>query len=163
MIQTGKRISPFLWFDQDAEEAALFYTGIFRDSGIRSITRYPPNGPAPAGHVMTVTFELDGQQFTALNGGPAFPFTEAVSFVVYCDTQDEIDHYWDALIEGGTASACGWLKDKYGLSWQITPIQITEMYSSANEAGKNRAFQAMMTMVKLDLKKLQDAFDGKSQ
>ncbi len=162
MTTTGNQITPFLWFDQNAEEAAKFYTGVFKNSKIKSVSRYPPGGPAPEGSVMTVEFELNGQSFTALNGGPHFKFTEAISFTVNCETQEEIDYYWDALIEGGTSSACGWLKDKYGLSWQITPVQISEMYTSANEAGKNRAFQAMMTMVKLDLKTLQDAFNGNS-
>ncbi|AWI27234.1 VOC family protein [Flavobacterium pallidum] len=162
MIHTGKLISPFLWFDQNAEEAAKFYTGFFKNSEIKSVTHYPPNGPAPEGSVMTVTFELDGQEFTGLNGGPAFKFTEAVSFVVNCETQQEIDYYWDALIEGGESSACGWLKDKYRLSWQICPVQLYDMYTSGNSEGINRAFQAMMQMVKLDLQKLQDAFDGNS-
>lgn len=162
MIETGKQITPFLWFDQNAEEAATFYTGVFKNSKIKSVSRYPAGGPAPEGSVMTVEFELNGQAFTALNGGPHFKFTEAISFTVNCETQEEIDYYWNALIEGGKSSACGWLKDKYGLSWQITPVQICEMYTSGNEEGKYRAFQAMMTMVKLDLKQLQDAFNGNS-
>jgi predicted 3-demethylubiquinone-9 3-methyltransferase (glyoxalase superfamily) len=160
MIQTGKQITPFLWFDQNAEEAAKFYTSVFKNSKIKSVAHYPSGAGASAGSVMTVAFELNGNEFTALNAGPMFKFTEAISFVVNCETQEEIDYYWDTLIAGGESSACGWLKDKYGLSWQITPVQIAEMYTSGNEEGISRAFQAMMKMVKLDLKKLQDAFNG---
>jgi predicted 3-demethylubiquinone-9 3-methyltransferase (glyoxalase superfamily) len=156
-----------LWFDDQGEEAARYYTGIFRNSRIVRITRYSDVGfeqhHRPAGSVMTVDFELDGSRFMALNGGPAFTFNEAVSIVVNCETQEEIDYYWNKLSEGGdpTAQQCGWLKDKYGLSWQITPNDIDRLYEDENSPGAKRAMAAMLEMKKLDKAALERAFAGK--
>lgn len=154
------RITPFLWFDGNAEEAANFYVSIFKNSKIRSIAHYPKGTPGPAGSVMTVDFELEGQQYTALNGGPHFKFNEAVSFVVHCKTQKEVDRYWDALTaDGGKPVQCGWLTDKYGLSWQIVP-EIMLKWNLGKEPKKTQAaFKAMMKMVKLDIAKLKAAYD----
>lgn len=152
-----KRITPFLWFDTQAEEAATFYAGIFPNSRIRQVTRYPEEltGPSgrPAGSVMTVDFELDGEPLSALNGGPTFRFNEAISLVVKCKDQSEIDHYWNRLSDGGDpgAQACGWLKDKYGLSWQICPVEIDELAKSP------RAMEALMGMKKIDIATLKAA------
>jgi predicted 3-demethylubiquinone-9 3-methyltransferase (glyoxalase superfamily) len=160
------RISPCLWFADQAEDAANFYTSIFKDSRIVHITRYGAAGfevhRRPAGSVMTVDFELNGLRFTALNGGPVFTFNEAVSFQVMCKTQDEIDYYWDRLGEGGDPKAqqCGWLKDKYGLSWQVVPGGMDEMLKDADSAGAQRAMNAMMQMKKVDMDALQRAYDG---
>src|SRR5262245_17189244 len=121
MSQSIQKITPFLWFDHQAEEAARFYTSVFKNSTINAITRYGDSGPGPKGSVMTVAFEIEGQKFTALNGGPIFQFTEAVSFLVHCEDQQEVDHFWEKLSTGGQESQCGWLKDQYGLSWQIVP------------------------------------------
>ena len=155
------QISPFLWFDTQAEEAANFYVSVFPNSRITSISRYGEAGPGPAGSVMTIGFELDGQTFTGLNGGPHFTFTEAVSFMVHCADQAEVDRYWDALTaDGGKESQCGWLKDKYGLSWQIVPQELLDLYSSPDKAAVGRMFAAMMQMVKLDMPKLKAAFEG---
>ncbi len=151
------RIKPFLWFDGQAEEAAHFYTSIFRDGEVAGVTRYPEGGPAPAGKVMTVAFRIDGLEFVALNGGPQFKFTEAVSFSVECDTQAEIDYYWDELTAGGGKPvACGWLKDKYGLFWQIVPTRWDELYTGDAQRAA-RVMQAMMKMVKLDIRALEEA------
>lgn len=152
------KITPMLWFDHQAEEAAKFYTSIFPNSKITQIARYSEIGPGPAGSVMTIGFELDGQPYTALNGGPIFKFTEAVSFVVHCKSQQEVDHYWDSLLAGGSPSQCGWLKDKFGLSWQIVPDVLIELMQDkdARKAGKVAA--AMMKMVKLDIATLQHAY-----
>src|SRR4051812_19096503 len=122
-----QKIIPFLWFDNQAEEAVNFYTSLFKNSKIGTITRYGEGGPGPAGSVMTASFQLNGQEFVALNGGPVFKFTEAISFVVNCEDQEEIDYYWDNLVKGGTPSQCGWLKDKYGLSWQIVPRNLSQL------------------------------------
>ncbi len=151
-------ITPFLWFDHQAEEAANFYISIFPNSKITEIARYGEAGPGTPGSVMTVGFELDGQRYTALNGGPHFSFNEAVSFVVHCRTQQEVDHYWDCLLDGGSPSQCGWLKDRYGLSWQIVPEQLIELLKDpdARKAGKVAA--AMFKMVKLDIGKLERAY-----
>ena len=156
-----QQITPFLWFDSNAEEAVTFYTSIFKNSKILSVHRYPEGGPGPAGSVMTLAFELNGQEFTALNGGPHFKFNEAVSFVVNCETQAEVDDYWAKLTAGGQESQCGWLKDKFGLSWQIWPVGILKLYDSKDREKAQRAFKAMMTMKKLDMNALQKAFDGK--
>ena len=138
-----------------------FYTSIFKDSKEVKVSRYPEGAPAPAGSVMVAEFELEGQRFIALNGGPQFKFTEAVSFVVNCETQEEIDYYWSKLTaDGGAESMCGWLRDKFGLSWQITPTIIYKLYSD-DAAGAQRTMQAMLQMKKLDIQKLQDAHDGK--
>ncbi len=154
-----QKITPFLWFDDKAEEAANFYTGIFRNAKVGSIMRYGEAGPRPKGSVMTVTFELEGQQFIALNGGPHFSFTPAVSFFVTCDTQDEVDMFWDKLSEGGEPHRCGWLKDKYDLSWQIVPKVLGEMLQDEDPAKANRVMQAMLQMVKLDIAALRQAYE----
>ena len=157
------KITPFLWFDNQAEDAARFYVSIFPNSRIVDVARYPidpPQGPK-AGEVMTVTFALDGQTWTAMNGGPAFTFDEAISFTVECGDQDEVDRYWSALTaDGGREVACGWLKDKYGLCWQITPRRLIEMNASPDREAAARAFKAMMDMVKIDIAKLEAAFAG---
>jgi len=152
--------TPFLWFADQAEEAANFYVSIFPNSRIVTTTRYPENSPGPAGQVMTLAFELDGQPFTALNGGHSFTFNEAVSFVVGCADQAELDHYWDRLLDGGMASQCGWLKDRYGLSWQIVPENMAELVGGPDRAKASAATQAMLRMVKLDVAALQAARDA---
>jgi len=160
------RITPCLWFADEAEEAARFYTGIFPNSGITTITRYGTAGfevhHRPAGSVMTVAFELDGQAFTALNGGPVFTFNEAVSLEVRCETQEEIDYYWERLSEGGDPKAqqCGWLKDRFGLSWQVVPTGMEEMMADPGSPGAQRAMEAMLRMKKLDVAELRRAHDG---
>jgi len=153
------KITPFLWFDTQAEKAANFYVSIFKNSKVTAITRYGDSGPGNKGSVMTVAFTLDGQQFTALNAGPQFPFTEAVSFVVNCETQNEIDYFWEKLSAGGKKVECGWLKDKFGLSWQIVPTEFFEMISNATPQQSNRVMQALMQMEKLDLAKLKQAYN----
>jgi len=153
-----QKITPFLWFDSQAEEAANFYVSVFKNSKVASISRYGEAGPGPAGSVMTVSFELDGQPFTALNAGPAFKFTEAISFVVHCKTQEEVDHYWNKLTSaGGQESMCGWLKDKYGLSWQITPTALIELLNVPDREKSKRVMSAMMKMKKIDIAELQKA------
>src|SRR6478735_1362729 len=139
-----QKITPFLWFDNQAEEAVKFYTSIFKNSKVGTVARYGESGPGPAGSVMTASFELEGQQFVALNGGPIFKFTEAISFVVNCESQQEIDYYWDNLLKGGTPSQCGWLKDKFGLSWQIVPTALSKLLSSKDPEKSRRVMQAMM-------------------
>lgn len=156
MIQ---KITPFLWFDSQAEEAAKFYVSIFNDSKITSISHYGEGAPVPAGTVMTVAFQIEGQQFTALNGGPLFGFTEAISFVVHCQNQAEVDYYWEKLTSGGTEVQCGWLKDKYGVSWQVVPDKLMELLNHPDAAKAQRVTQAMLQMVKLDLNVLQEAAD----
>jgi len=155
----SQKITPFLWFDTQAEKAANFYVSIFKNSKVTAITRYGDSGPGNKGSVMTVAFTLDGQQFTALNAGPQFPFTEAVSFVVNCETQNEIDYFWEKLSAGGKKVECGWLKDKFGLSWQIVPTEFFEMISNATPQQSNRVMQALMQMEKLDLAKLKQAYN----
>jgi len=155
-----QQITPFLWFDDNAEEAANFYTSIFKNSRIISTKRYGDAGPGPRGTVMTANFELNGQEFVALNGGPRFKFTEAVSFVVKCETQEEVDHYWDKLLEGGQPQQCGWLKDKFGLSWQIVPTALFKLAGDKDPEKVSRVMQAMLKMVKFDIAKLQEAYDG---
>ena len=150
-------ITPFLWFDHQAEEAAAFYCSIFPDSRVLKVVRYGPAGPGPAGSAMTVEFELHGQKFVALNGGPHFVFNEAVSFVVNCQTQQEVDTYWDKLSAGGTEVQCGWLKDRFGLSWQIVPIDLPRLLSDPDPARAGRAMKCMMTMKKLDIAALEQA------
>ncbi|TMH33071.1 MAG: VOC family protein [Betaproteobacteria bacterium] len=159
-----QKISPFLWFDNQAEQAAKYYTSIFSNSRIITVTRYTEAGKdihqRPAGSVMTVAFELEGQAFTALNGGPVFKFNESISFVISCETQEEIDYYWDKLGAGGDPGAqqCGWLKDKFGLSWQVVPKMLPELFVDANSPGAQRAMTAMMQMKKLDIAELQAAY-----
>jgi predicted 3-demethylubiquinone-9 3-methyltransferase (glyoxalase superfamily) len=155
-----QRINPFLWFDNQAEEAVNFYTSVFKNSTIGTISRYGDEGPGPAGSVMVISFQLDGQEFLALNGGPIFKFTEAISFTVNCDTQEEIDYYWEKLSAGGQEVQCGWLKDKYGLSWQIVPTIFGNMMQEGTAEQTNRMMKALLQMVKLDIKGLQDAYEG---
>ncbi|HEX8319299.1 VOC family protein [Longimicrobium sp.] len=165
-MSIASRIRPCLWFSDQAEQAAEFYTRIFPNSRIVTITRFPAAGVEihgrPAGSVMTVVFELDGHQFTALNGGPVFTFNEAVSLEVHCGTQEEVDHYWERLGEGGDPAAqqCGWLKDRYGLSWQIVPAGMEEMLADPESAPAERAMTAMLGMKKLDLGELKRAHAG---
>jgi predicted 3-demethylubiquinone-9 3-methyltransferase (glyoxalase superfamily) len=154
------KISPFLWFDHQAEEAANFYVSVFKNSRVLSISRYGDAGPGPKGSVMTVSFELDGQEFIALNGGPQFKFNEAISFSVDCQTQQEVDEYWSKLTAGGEEVACGWLKDKYGLSWQINPSILGKMLDDPDRAKANRVMEAMLKMKKIDIAGLQQAYDG---
>jgi predicted 3-demethylubiquinone-9 3-methyltransferase (glyoxalase superfamily) len=156
-----QKITPFMWFDTQAEEAAEHYVSIFPDSKIESVTRFGDEVPGPNGRVMTVQFRLAGQGFTALNGGPEFPFTEAISFFVSCKDQAEVDHYWEKLLEGGEESQCGWLKDKYGLSWQIIPKALGEMLSDKDAEKANRAMQAMLQMRKIDIAAMRKAFAGR--
>jgi predicted 3-demethylubiquinone-9 3-methyltransferase (glyoxalase superfamily) len=160
---SGKpKISPFLWFDHQAEEAARFYVSVFPDSKIVTTTRYGEAGPGPKGSVMTVVFKLDGQEFIALNGGPQFKFTEAISFSVDCKTQQEVDEYWKKLSQGGEEGPCGWLKDKYGLSWQINPTVLGEMLSDPDPKKSKRVMEAMLKMKKIDIATLKRAYDQKS-
>ena len=154
------KITPFLWFDDNAEEATHYYVSIFKNSEILNVSRYAEGAPLPAGTVLTVEFLLEGQKFIALNGGPVFHFNEAVSFSVNVDTQAELDDLWDKLSAGGEEWQCGWLKDKFGLSWQIVPKRLGEMMSSDNNAGKGRIFAAFMKMSKLDIAELEAAFNG---
>ena len=156
-----KKITPFLWFDDKAEEAMNFYVSIFKNSKVGSVTRYGEAGPGPKGTVMTATFQLDGQEFIALNGGPHFKFTEAISFSVDCNTQEEVDELWEKLSEGGQKSRCGWLKDKYGLSWQIVPTVLTEMLGDKDPEKSKRVMGAMLQMNKLDIKTLKQAYEGR--
>lgn len=153
-------ITPFLWFDRQAEEAANFYVSIFPNSKVVKVARYGEGGPAPAGTAMTVEFQLDGQKFLALNGGPHFKFTEAISFVVNCQTQPELDSYWEQLSAGGAEVECGWLKDKFGLSWQIVPTVLGELMSGPDRAKSGRVMQALMKMKKLDIQELKQASEG---
>jgi predicted 3-demethylubiquinone-9 3-methyltransferase (glyoxalase superfamily) len=155
-----QKITPFLWFDKEAEEAMHFYVSIFKNSKVKGVTHYGEAGPGPAGTVMTASFELDGQEFVALNGGPLFKFTEAISFVVNCETQTEIDEIWEKLSAGGKTVQCGWLKDKYGLSWQIVPTALPQMLTDKDAEKSKRVFNAMMTMVKIDIAALQRAYDA---
>jgi predicted 3-demethylubiquinone-9 3-methyltransferase (glyoxalase superfamily) len=155
-----QKITPFLWFDDNAEEAMNFYVSIFRNSRIVSVTRYGEAGPGAKGSVMTGKFQLEGQEFVALNGGPHFKFTEAVSFVVNCETQEEVDEFWEKLVEGGEESQCGWLKDKYGLSWQIVPTILIEMLQDKDPEKSQRVMKAMLQMVKLDIRTLKQAYEG---
>jgi len=156
-----QKITTFLWFDNNAEEAAKFYVSVFKNSRIITTTRFTDLGPGQKGSVMTVDFELDGQRFTALNGGPTFKFTEAVSLLVHCQSQEEIDYYWEKLTaDGGQESQCGWLKDKYGLSWQITPEVLLKFIEDKDPLKVRRAMAAMMQMKKLDIKTLEQAAAG---
>ena len=161
-----QRITPFLWFDNQAEEAVSFYTSIFKNSSIMSMARYGEEGAEasgrPKGTVMTIAFQLDGQEFVALNGGPHFKFTEAISFVVNCESQNEVDYYWENLSEGGDAKAqqCGWLKDKYGLSWQVVPTVLGELLSDPDPHKSQRVMKAMLQMKKIDIDTLKQASAG---
>ena len=165
MARIGQRITPFLWYDDNAEDAAKFYVSVFANSRILSVSRYNADmakaAGRPVGSAMTVAFELSGQAFTAINGGPVFKLSEAVSFMVTCDSQEEVDHYWNTLSAGGQESQCGWLKDKFGLSWQITPTALMEMIQDKDQEKAGRALAAMLKMRKLDLPTLQRAYEGR--
>jgi predicted 3-demethylubiquinone-9 3-methyltransferase (glyoxalase superfamily) len=155
-----KKIIPFLWYDDKAEEAANFYVSIFKNSRIVSVSRYGDTGPGPKGKVMSVTFQLDGEEFYALNGGPVFKFTEAISFFVNCETQQEVDELWEKLSAGGKESQCGWLKDKYGLSWQVIPTALGKYLGDKDPEKSKRVMQAMLKMGKIDIEKLKQAHEG---
>jgi predicted 3-demethylubiquinone-9 3-methyltransferase (glyoxalase superfamily) len=153
-----ERISPFLWFDNQAEEAANFYVSVFKNSKIKQVTRYPEGTPGKVGTVMIVSFELDGHEYMALNGGPQFKFTEAISLVVHCDSQEEIDYYWGKLTAGGQEVECGWLKDKYGLSWQIVPRNLDKLMSTPDKT--KRVMAVVMKSVKLNMAEMEQAANG---
>ncbi len=156
-----QKITPFLWFDNQAEEAANFYVSAFKNSKVLSVVRYGETGPGPKGTVMTVEFELEGQKFVGLNGGPHFKFTEAVSFVINCETQEEVDYFWEKLTaEGGAESQCGWLKDRYGLSWQVVPTAVIEMLKDKDPERSQRAMKAVLQMKKIDIGQAKQAYDG---
>jgi predicted 3-demethylubiquinone-9 3-methyltransferase (glyoxalase superfamily) len=154
-----ERITPFLWFNDQAEEAANFYTSIFKNSKIGSITRYGEVGPGQKGKVMSATFQLGGQEFMALNGGPEYTFSPAISFFVNCETQEEVDYFWEKLSEGGEIQKCGWLKDKFGLSWQIVPTVLGELLNDKDDQKSQKVMQAMLQMDKLDIQGLQLAYE----
>jgi predicted 3-demethylubiquinone-9 3-methyltransferase (glyoxalase superfamily) len=155
-----QKITPSLWFDTEAEEAAVFYVSVFKNARIVNVAHYTEAGPRPAGTVMTVEFELDGQRFVGINGGPQFTFDEAVSFQITCESQDEVDHYWERLSEGGEEGQCGWLKDRFGLSWQVVPTGMEEVFADPHPERAKRAMQAMLGMRKLDIAALRSAADG---
>lgn len=158
----AQKITPMLWFDDKAEEAANFYTSLFPNSKVLSISRYGDVGPGPEGSVMTASFQIAGQEFVALNGGPHFKFTEAISLVINCDSQEEVDRYWEKLTaDGGQESQCGWLKDKYGLSWQVTPKILIQLVQGPDKEKANRVFQAMLKMKKIEIPKLLEAAETK--
>ena len=165
-MATMQKITTNLWFDNQAEEAANFYVGIFKNAGILKTSRYGDEGQEihhmPPGSVMAIEFQLEGQRFVGLNGGPIFKFSEAISFIVNCESQDEVDFYWEKLNEGGDANAqqCGWLKDKFGLSWQVVPTILTEMLTDKDHQKSERVMKAMLQMKKIDIKKLEEAYDG---
>jgi predicted 3-demethylubiquinone-9 3-methyltransferase (glyoxalase superfamily) len=155
------KITPFLWFDNNAEEAMNFYVSIFKNSKVLNVTRYGDAGPGPKGTVMTAEFQLDGQEYVALNGGPIFKFTEAISFVVNCETQEEVDYFWEKLSDGGEKSRCGWLKDKFGLSWQVVPTILAELIADKDPEKSQRVMQAMLRMNKIEIEPLKRAYEGK--
>lgn len=155
-----QKITPFLWFDNNAEEAMDFYVSIFKNAKVLSVSRYGEAGPGPKGTVMTAEFQLDGQEFIALNGGPRFKFTEAISLVVNCESQEEVDHFWEKLSAGGEKSRCGWLKDKFGLSWQVVPTILAELMSDPDPEKSKRVMQAMLQMDKIEIGPLKRAHEG---
>ena len=155
-----QKIATCLWFDHQAEEAVNFYTSVFKNSKVGKLARYGDSGPGPKGSVMTATFEIEGRDFMALNGGPVFKFSPAISFVVNCGTQDEVDDYWNKLLEGGAPQQCGWLTDKFGVSWQIVPTILGELMADKDPQKAGRVAQAMMKMIKLDIKTLKQAYEG---
>lgn len=159
MSKPKQKITPFLWFDNQAEAAVNFYTSIFRNSKVLSVSRYGEAGPGPKGSVMTAALELAGQEFIALNGGPQFKFTEAISFVVNCETQEEVDEFWEKLSEDGQEIQCGWLKDKYGFSWQIVPTVLGELMRGGDAARSQRVMQALLQMTKIDIEGLKKAYE----
>jgi predicted 3-demethylubiquinone-9 3-methyltransferase (glyoxalase superfamily) len=154
-----QKITPFLWFDDQAEEAMKFYVSIFKHSKVLGVARYGETGPGPKGTVMTARFQLEGQEFVALNGGPQFKFTEAISFLVNCETQEEVDYFWEKLSDGGEKSRCGWLKDKFGLSWQVVPTVLSEMLQDKNAQKSQRVMKAMLQMDKIDIQGLKRAYE----
>ncbi|HEV8426626.1 MAG TPA: VOC family protein [Pyrinomonadaceae bacterium] len=158
---TPQKITTFLWFNNNAEEAINFYASVFKNSRILNTTRYGDSGAGPKGTVMTIDFELDGQQFVALNGGPNFKFTEAISLVVNCENQQEVDYFWEKLSEGGQKVECGWLKDKFGLSWQVVPKILWELFQGGDQAKTDRIMKAVMQMKKLDVEGLKKAAEGR--
>ena len=155
-----QKITPFLWFNDQAEEAMNFYVSVFRNSRVIKITRYGDAGPGPKGTVMTANFSLDGQEFVALNGGPQFTFSPGISFVVNCETQEEVDEFWEKLSAGGEQIECGWLRDKFGITWQIVPRILGELFSDPDEIKTQRVMKALMQMKKLDIALLQQAYDN---
>jgi len=157
----SQKITPCLWFDGNAEEAVHFYVSVFKNSKIEAVSHYGKNMPMPEGTVLTVVFLLEGQEFLALNGGPEFTFSEAISFVVNCETQQEIDVFWSKLSDGGQIQQCGWLKDKFGVSWQIVPIQLGKMLQNKDPEKSNRVLQEIMQMIKIDIEKLETAYNAK--
>ena len=154
-----QKITPFLWFDGNVEEAINFYTSIFKNAAIKNVSRYGEGAPLPAGSIMSATFELEGQEFYALNGGPMYSFTPAISFFIKCETQEEVDHYWYKLVDGGSEQPCGWLKDKFGLSWQVIPDALGQLLQDKNPQRAQRAMQAMLKMKKIDIAGLKAAAD----
>ena len=160
MAQRIQKITPFLWFDTQAEEAVNFYLSIFPDSRVKSVTRYGEAGPGPKGTVLTMAFELAGQEFVALNGGPVYKFTEAISLVVNCESQAEVDEYWEKLTAGGADIQCGWLKDRYGLSWQVVPTRLFDLLQDRDVKKTDRVMRAMFQMKKLDIATLERAYRG---
>jgi len=156
-----QKITPFLWFDNNAEEAMNYYVSIFKNSKVLNVTHYGDAGPGPKGTVMTAEFELDGQKFVGLNGGPQFKFTWAISFVVNCETQEEVDYFWEKLSDGGEESRCGWVKDKFGLWWQVTPRILGELIGDKDAEKSKRVMEAMMQMGKIEIEPLKRAYEGK--
>src|SRR6185312_7829399 len=157
-----QKISPFIWFDNNAEDAMNFYLSVFKDSKVIRVTRMPPGGPGPEGALLVASIQLEGQQIILMNGGPGHPLTDAISLTINCESQEEVDHYWDGLLaEGGKESACGWLRDRCGLYWQVTPVILPQLLSDPDKAKAGRVLQALMKMVRLDLGKLKAAADGK--
>jgi predicted 3-demethylubiquinone-9 3-methyltransferase (glyoxalase superfamily) len=161
MMAIQQKITPFLWFDKQAEEAANLYVSVFKNSRVTGINRYGEAGPGPAGTAMTVSFELEGQEFTALNGGPEYKFTEAISFFVNCESQEEVDELWEKLSAAGEQGPCGWLKDKYGVSWQIVPTVLGELLGDPDPVKSQRVMQAMLQMKKIDIEGLKQAYEQK--
>ncbi|HEY0677263.1 MAG TPA: VOC family protein [Chitinophagaceae bacterium] len=155
-----QKITPFLWFNNEAEEAVKFYTSVFKNSKLGKVARYGKDGPGPEGSVMTASFELDGQEFIALNGGPHFKFSEAISFVINCKNQDEIDEYWEKLSAGGEIQQCGWLKDRFGLSWQVVPTVLPDLLTGKDASRISRVTQALLKMTKIDIRTLEEAYEG---
>ena len=159
-MASKQKITTFLWFDNNAQEAMEFYTSVFKNSKIGNVSRYGEAGPGPKGTVMVGSFELEGQQFTALNGGPRFKFTEAISLIINCETQEEVDYFWEKLSAGGQLQQCGWLKDKFGLSWQVVPTVLDELMRDKDPQKSKRVMEAMLQMVKLDIPRLRAAYEG---
>jgi len=157
-----QKLTTFLWFDNNAEEATNFYVSLFKNARILNVARYGDAGPGPKNTVMTVNFEVNGQEFIALNGGPRFKFTEAISFVINCETQEEVDYYWSRLAEGGEESRCGWVRDRFGLWWQVVPTLLGKLMSDPNPEKAQRVMEAMLQMAKIDIEPLQRAYEGES-